>query len=99
MQAARTHGTGLSVTDATVNAWLERTRGMKCTPKNVARVCRGDIVLYLDKHNDSRHTVTVVNVGPLVPNTDGIGEPASITIVFDDGHERNTTLQHITPLD
>ena len=95
---ARACGTGISVTDATIKAWIERTRGMQCTPQNVSHVCRGEKVVYLDKHTGSRHTVTVVNVGPLVPNTDGAGEPASITILFDDGHERNTTLQHIIPL-
>jgi len=94
----RWYGIGISVTDETIDAWIKRKRGMQCTPQNVPQVCRGEKVVYMDRSTAIGHLVTVVNVGPLVPNADGTGEPASITILFEDGHERNTTLQHITPL-
>ena len=86
---------GLSVTDETINAWIKSKNGIRCTPQNLPQVCQGQKVDYIDKHTGISHTVTVLNVGQLLPNTDGTGEPASITVMFDDGHERNTTLDHI----
>lgn len=88
----------MSVTNATIDAWLQRKRGMECTPQRAPQVCRGERVMYTDKRTHVGHIVTVVNIGPLVPNQSGTAEPASITVQFGDGHERNTTLKYITPL-
>ena len=88
----------MSITNATIDAWLERNRGMRCTPQSVFQVCRGERVVYTDKKTHVKHIVTVVNVGPFVSNKSGSAEPASVTVLFEDGHERNTTLQYIRPL-
>ena len=87
------------VTDAAINAWLARQRGMKCTPHDELRqqqLCRGEHVMYTDKRTGVEHTVTVVSIGPIVPNGSGAAEPSSVTVRFEDGHERNTTMRHLS---
>ena len=88
----------MSITNATIDAWLKRTRGMRCPPQRAPQVCRGERVVYTNKRTHVGHVVTIVNIGPLVRNERGTAEPASITVLFEDGQERNTTLQYITPL-
>jgi hypothetical protein len=88
----------MSVTEAVIDAWLARKSGMACTPKEAIRVCRGDRVMYSDPRTRTLQQVTVVHVGELTSSSGGGSEPASVTVKFDDGTERNTVLSNLLPL-
>jgi len=88
----------MSVTEAVIDAWLARKSGMACTPKEAMRVCRGDRVMYSDPRTRTLQQVTVVHVSELTSLSGGGSEPASVTVKFDDGTERNTVLSNLLPL-
>ena len=87
----------MSVTNEVIDAWIARNRGMQCTPEEAARMCRGDRVWYKSPRTLAYHLVTIKHIGPLSPLPEGGSEPASITIAFDDGHERNTVIANLRP--
>jgi hypothetical protein len=87
----------MSTTDAVVNAWLARKRGVGCTPEEAARLCRGDRIWYVNPRTHTYEIAVVKHIGPLTPLPGGGSEPASITIELENGHERNTTLGNLRP--
>ena len=88
----------MSVTDATTRTWIDRKREMACTSREPMNVCVGQHVRYFDKHINATRIVEIVNIGPLMPTDAGLGEPASVTIRFEDGSERNTILSRLRPI-
>ena len=89
----------MSVTDDTIRRWIEQKRGIACTPRETIEVCRGQKVLYHDRRTNATYEVEIVHIGPLVPTGKGTAEPASITVMFKNGAERNTTLSHLRPIE
>jgi hypothetical protein len=86
----------MSITSDVVDAWLARTRGMKCTSGEAARMCKGDRVYYRDPRTRTFEEVTITHVAPLTPLLGGGSEPASVTVMFGDGRERNTFVANLT---
>ena len=89
----------VSITDATIENWLERNRGMQCTSRDRGQVCRGNQVIYTEKGTNTIRIATVVDIGPLFQRGDGTSAPVGVTIRFADGRERNTTIEFISPLE
>ena len=88
----------MSVTAEVIRKWIDQKRGMACTPHESMTVCVGQHVKYFDTNMNATRVVEIVNIGPLIYNDAGLGEPASVTIQFDDGSERNTTLSRLSPV-
>ena len=81
------------MTNEVVDAWIAHMRGARCD--TLDGVSKGEAVLYTDPRTRVVSHVAVVHVGPLVPNEQGEGEPASITVRFADGNERSTTMSNL----
>lgn len=71
----------------------EKSPGMKCADKR--DLCVGGYVVYIDKDGQD-HISRVVQIGPLLPNADGVPEPSGVTIVLRDGRELNTLIERLT---
>ena len=88
----------MSVTEETIQEWINQKRGMACMPRESMTLCVGQHVKYFDKQMNATRIASIVSLGPLMYNDAGLGEPASVTIQFDDGSERNTTLSRLSPV-